>query len=534
MVRRRHALSIARIKFRRLLRVARTKPWLGVVQAFTLVTGIGIVVGRVPVPILESVLRDPGAYVYGQRLGAGEVAPVRRTVAGVAGIGVVFVALVTILQTYTAYANRKSTADAQLVAVSVETYAASQLLVFAGFVGAFVLPIVAAAGLALAVGAGDPTLFVTTLAAGVGVVVLGTAVGFVAGLSILRAFQTAPRIREHRLAVGGPLAVVYFALFVESRRAGDLLGGTPLGWYGDLALLPSGVGDPVGALAAVAVTGPLAVVAGAAGVRIGSAVWLADPPKTDDAETGDGRSRVAALVRATCARPTAAVARANWLRLTRAPKALFFMAMPIVIVGSTSAELTRVIPGSVPMVVALYGGLAVGMGVTLNPLGNEGAVLPAAVLAPGGERHLVHGYALAMALPGVPVVAAATLIAGLFWTTLPLWVVLATVAVGAAVAVTGTVVSLAIGGVLPNYDGLDPTDSSATKMPKPRAAAVYAVSMSLLGAPAFAGLYAPTPGVSEAVAGAVGFGLTLVLCGVVGRVAYRRAVALFRTHEVTR
>jgi len=534
MVRRRHALSIARIKFRRLFRVARTKPWLGVVQAFTLATGIGIVVGRVPVPLFESLLRDPGAYAYGQRLAAGEGAAVRDQVAGVAGIGVVFVVLVTILQTYTAYANRKTTADAHLLAVSVETYTASQLLVFAGFVGAFVLPIVGAAGIALAAGAGEPLLLVTTVAAGICVVAIGTALGFVAGLGILRAFQTAPRIREHRLAVGGPLALVYFGLFVESRRAGDLLGGTPLGWYGDLAVVPAGVSDPTGAVVAAAATVPVAVLAGAAGVRIGSSVWLADPPSGDEEAAESGRSRVAALARATCTRPTAAVVRANWLRLTRAPKALFFMAMPIVIVGSTSAELTRVIPGSVPMVVALYGGLAVGMGVTLNPLGNEGAVLPVAVIAPGGERHLVHGYVLAMALPGVPIVALATLVAGLLWTTLPLVLVLATVLVGVAIAVTGCVVSLAIGGALPNYDGIDPTDSSATKMPKPRAAAVYAVSMSLLGTPAFAGLYAPAGGVPDWVAGVVGLGLTLLLCGAVGAVAYRRAVELFRTHKMTR
>jgi len=534
MVRRRHALSIARIKFRRLIRVARTKPWLGVVQMFTLLTGMGIVVGSVPVPILETLLREPGAYTYGQRLAAGDAAAVRRTVAGVAGIGVVFVTLVTVLQTYTAYSTRKTTADAHLLAVSVETYTASQLLVFAGFVGAFVLPIVVAAGIALAAGAGAPALAVTTVAAGIGVVALGTAAGFVVGLAILRAFQTAPRVREHRLAVGGPLAVVYFALFVESRRAGALLGGTPLGWYGDLALLPSGAGDPFGALAAATVTVPVAALAGGAGVRIGAAVWLADPPTTEDEDAQTGRSRLSAVVRATCSRATAAVARTNWVRLTRSPKALFFMAMPIVIVGSSSAELTRAIPGSLPMVIALYGGLAVGMGVTLNPLGNEGAALPVTIIAPGGERHLVHGYVLAMAVPGVPVVVLTTLAAGLLLTTLPLWTVLATVLVGVAIAVTGTVVSLAIGGVLPNYDGIDPTDSSATKMPKPRAAAVYAIGMSLLGSPAFAGLYAPESIGGGAAAALVGVGVTVLACAVVGRIAYRRAVRLFRTHEMTR
>jgi ABC-2 type transport system permease protein len=530
---RRQALSIARVKFRRLVRTGREKPWLALIQVFTLATGIAIVVGRVPVPGLEALMHGPGGYVYGQRLAAGETAAVRETVAGVAGIGVVFVALVTVLQTYTAYATRESTADAQLLAVSVETYAASQLLVFAGFVGAFVLPVVVAGGVALAVGAGDPLLAPAVVAAGLGVVALGTAAGFVGGLAILRAFQTLPRARNHPLAVGGPLAAVYFALFVESRRAGALLGATPLGWYGDLALAPSGAGTLETAAIAAVATLPLSVLLGAVGVRLGSSVWLADPPEGDDAERdAEGRSLATRLLRATCRRPTAAVVRANWLRLRRAPKALFFMAMPIVIVGSTSADLARAIPGSVPMVVAIYGGLAVGMGVTLNPLGNEGAVLPVTVLAPGGERRLVHGYVLAMALPGVPLVAAATLVAGLWFTTLPPAVVLATVLVGVVVALTGTVVSLAIGGALPNYDGIDPTDSAATKMPKPRAAAVYALAMSLLAGPAFAGLYAPASVGGGVVAAAVGVAATLVLCAAVGRLSYRRAVRLFRTHEL--
>jgi hypothetical protein len=154
------------------------------------------------------------------------------------------------------------------------------------------------------------------------------------------------------------------------------------------------------------------------------------------------------------------------------------------------------------------------------------------VLAPGGERRLVHGYVLAMALPGVPLVAAATLVAGLWFTTLPPAVVLATVLVGVVVALTGTVVSLAIGGALPNYDGIDPTDSAATKMPKPRAAAVYALAMSLLAGPAFAGLYAPASVGGGVVAAAVGVAATLVLCAAVGRLSYRRAVRLFRTHEL--
>lgn len=531
---RRQALSIVRIKFRRLVRVGRTKPWLALIQAFTLATGMAVVVGHVPVPGLSALLQEPGGYVYGRRLAAGEGPAVRRTVAGVAGIGVVFVALVTVLQTYTAYATRETTADAHLLAVPVETYAASQLLVFAGFVGAFVLPVVAAGGVALAVGAGDPLLAPTVVVAGFGVVTLGTAVGFVAGLTILRAFQTVPRVREHRLAVGGPLALVYFTLFVESRRAGSALGATPLGWYGDLALAPSGAGAVGNALLAAGVTLPLAVLFGAVGVRLGSAVWLADPPEgeVDEADGDAGRSLAGRLLRATCSRPTAAVARANWRRMRRAPKALFFMAMPVIIVGSTSAELARAIPDSVPMVVAIYGGLAIGMGVTLNPLGNEGAVLPATVLAPGGERRLVHGYVLAMALPGVPLVALATLLAGLWLTALPPVVVVATVLVGVVVAVTGTVVSLAVGGLLPNYDGLDPTDSAATKMPKPRAAAVYALVMSLLASPAFAGLYAPASVGGGAAAGAVGVATTLLLCAAVGRLSYRRAVRLFRTHEL--
>jgi len=536
----RHGWLIGVVAARRQRRRVREKPLLRVLQWLPVVIATFALVGRTPLPVVGDLWSAPGAYVYGQRFAEGAVTATTGTVRGTAGV--LFLLLV-----YGGILNEIGEDEAHgrdglLTATSTRAVALGGVLETISFVGARLLLAVAAAAVAFGVGAG-PLAAVTLSLAGALAVVTASAVGYVAALAITAAFARSATVRENKRAVGAPLALGYFALFVRFRQSSAVLGATPVGWYGDLGLYgTAATADPTHA--AVAAVGSALVLAAAVegATTLGRWTWFADPPRGEDegADDDDGTSWAAVAERGLVrvgARPTGAVARATWRRIAREPKALLFVALPVVLTLGVGEQLTHRRPDALPMVIAVYGSSAVGLGVTLNPLGAAGAALGTTLAAPRGGRHLLRGYAVAMGLPGTVAVVVATLAAGLLVPGVGVGAAVGIAALGAVFAAAATVASLGIGTALPRFEGLEPAGASSITVPRIEAMSLLLFVAAGVGIPALLGVFFPTAvaplvGGSAAVATAVGVGCSLALAATVSWIGYHRALRAVVGFEV--
>ncbi len=514
----RRAGLVARTNLRRQYRTARAHPWFAFAYLFSLAFGLFVAVGRAPLPGLAA-WPYPGGYELGRQFAAGDA--VLDRVRGFGGVLFVLLVLVTVLKEATDSAM-DTHVDALVLAAGVRGVAVGGVLWSLLLTGSQFGVIVLAGATAFGVGAGSAPAGVGLALAGVALLLAAVPVGFVFALGIRLAFQRVPLLREHRLLVGAPLAVVYFGLFARARASMALLSDSPLGRFADPGFALVGAVPPGRGVLALALAATASVGATALAVPLSARVWLGEDHRgaeesTAEADYGPRERRLDRLV----GRPVAAVARSVWLRVRRAPRSLLFAAMSAALAGTVALELVSRVPAALPAVVAVYGAATVGMGATLNPLGAAGVGLPAALTTADGGRSLVRGYALSAALPGVPLVAGATLVTGLA-TGLPAALVVATAVLGAVLAAVGAVVSLVVGLAVPNVDGLRPT-GSGLQPPKLLATTAFLLVTALLGSPALAG--AGVTGRSPTLSGALaGVGVSAAVASLAGVVAYRRAV----------
>ncbi|PSQ17648.1 hypothetical protein BRD00_06810 [Halobacteriales archaeon QS_8_69_26] len=523
------------MSLRRQFRKILAHPWLAFLQGFTVLFGAVVAVGQLPVAGFESLWSQPGGYVFGRRVAAGEVAGPRGIVRGFAGVVFVLTLFLTVLKETTEGAM-DSHVDTMLLAAGPRSVAVGGLLWNVLLMGLQFGVVVVAGAVAFGAGSGSPAATALFVLAGAAMVATAVPAGFVIALLVRTAFRRVGVLREHRLVAGAPLVVGYFLLFARIRESIELLAATPVGWYADVGLLGLG-GDPVAAAAVLAASPVVAVAFGALSVPLAERVWYADPPAPEDdggasatVLAGDG-----AALSVVAGRPARAVARTVWLRVRREPRALVFAAFPLALVASSGVEVVARRPAALPVVVAVYGAATVGMGPTLNPLGAAGVGLQAALTAQGGGRHLVHGYALAAVLPGAPLVAVAALVAGIATGGPPL--TLLTVALlGAALSVAAALVSLGVGVAMPNLEGLRPS-GSGIRPPKLWATTAFLLAMAVVGLPAtvgvgWAGAVDAAGGPPATTVAAGGIGLTLVLAALASGMAYRQAMAAIAGYEM--
>jgi hypothetical protein len=523
----RKSLRIARVETVRHYRRQREHSWRSFCELFLVVFAALVVIGRLP--FRGGVLYPgPGAYQYAAALAAGERSTAVAAARGFAGVLFVLVALIVML--WTAKGRGWSErADGLLTTVPVRT-------VVVGDVGAkaikalrFLSLAICGGAVAFAAGSGRPVAALGVAVGGVALVVTAVAAGYVGGLAGLVAFRRSAFVRRHRLLVGSPLVALYFGLFVGSRRAGEVLGALPIGWYADLALAPAGGGDP--RLAGAALVGTPFALGGLwlVAVALARRAWIVDPPRettstgTTDAPAGGVGDR---LLAATCERPTRAVARAVWRRVFREPQALLYVMLPIALLFSVGYQLARAIPDALPALVAIYGGGAVGAGATLNPLGNEGRGLLAALTTPGSAPHLVRGYLASAALPGGVAVTAATVAVAAMTTGSPL-VLLGAGAFAGALTVCLVTTSIGIGTALPEFDAIRPSENAGLTAPHVYAVIVYSIAITAVSGPVLGGLYLAGAGGTGYPNGAViagGAAGTLAMAAVTAALAYRYAV----------
>lgn len=527
---RRIAVTEVRRSLRRLLADPAALAALGLLAVGT----AGTTAGLTAVAVL------PERLLAGAFTAAG-VEPTGRLVLARATLAAVWVGLTGAMVSRTAsVTGRLDTPEAVLLALSprraVLGVVGAEWLRAAGVLGpAVALSAVVAGRLAGGVAA------LTVATTGTLLVASAVAAGYPLGLALKATVEAARRrgIGWARLALsvglfaGTVAAGAAVTVGLPTVRPLGLGAALPPGGLADLALAPALEGasgpvpDPARALAGVAwATGALLAGPLAAGV-LAERLWLVDPPRSATAEYPGGLARVPAPPGSLAVR---AVVRTVWLRAARAPVKLVYTLYPIggVIALWVDPAARESIVASLYVYVPLYAAWASGAGLALNPLGDEGAGLPTALLAVRG-RAFVRGHLLAAALPGAVVgglvAVVGTALGGLSPVAAPVGVVVA----GALAGLAGAV-AVAVGVALPGFDSVRVSSSRRIVVPSFAASVAYFLALAALSTPGTLALLAvadlPTllPDAPAAVAGAVAVQVGIaLLAGLFGaRSAARR------------
>jgi hypothetical protein len=421
-----------------------------------------------------------------------------------------------------------------LTTVTAPTLATGYLLVEYAITGAILLPLAVLGAAAFALGAGAPAAGATVLLAALAAWVFAVPVWQCVLFGVKYAFARVPALATHRTAIAIVAFGAYMAVAVSGEAGAVLspvfsvLAATPVGWFSHLGLLTLG-GAPfraAGAFALAAVGTPLAVV----GARRGAdALWHADPLPAEQGGSETHSSGAGVERHLPVSRPTAAVVRRCWRRGLRAPITLVYVPYPLFFLIAPIGESlsTGRVSASLAVLLALYAPWAVGAAFTLNPLGDEGAVLPGTLTSGVGGGRYVLGRVLAGALPGTPLAVLGVLALGVV-SPLSLPGTLALAAVVALLCPAAAALAAGFGAALPNTESSTVFRSREAVMPSPWAFLGYSVVLLFAAAPAVAvwhpfsaGLLGAGPGVGPLRSGGT---LLSALLGVgAGAVGFRVA-----------
>ncbi len=482
---------IALTRHRKAIRHRREHPQLGLAVGLGAAVGVLFVVGSVPLPYYEILWPEPGAYWYGTQVGS-EPTTVKVVTREISAVAIVVVLALGALTAVSADEWEHQPVEL-LTAVSTPTAVGGVLLDKLLENGWFVGPAAVAGSVAFAAGSGSPLAVVGTLIGSMGILLTGLTAGTALGLAVRAGLAPSSRLYRLRYGLGSLALFVVFTLLVVSRTLSGWLARTPLSWYGDLVLVTtSGVGTLWRALAALGLTALLTTGALAVIVAASRRLWFGDRQGADRVSQRPTKtaSPIDRLLEQVTDRSTAAVVRAVWLRMRRSPRALLYVVFPLAIVGPATLEIGFRMPTLVPVLVAIYTASAVGMGTTLNPVGNERVALPLLRTTPAGPQALLRGHALAACLVGLPFVLAFTvplslLLTGNLFTTLGLLVVAVSLTLG------GVGLALGVGSLLPNLEG--PQATTLTP-PELYAMLVYLSGLGFVAMPAILGTgLTPTP-----------------------------------------
>lgn len=343
----------------------------------------------------------------------------------------------------------------------------------------------------MTVGSGALEPQVGGLAAAAVTIASASALAYPVGLALKGWIRRSAALTRLKPLLGAAVGVAYvvvmvtgeFTTLIETLR--PVLRAPPLGWLADLSLATtSGVAAPAAGVAAALLAGVVTTVAGTLlAVPAGRYAWSADRARVNDNDgntTAPDHGVDRTLAAVTRAPATSGVASTALLRTYRAPLGLVFAALPLLAaipVGEQVLSSGRV-PWYAPWFAVWYGAWAAGAALPLNPLGSQGAALPALLTSPADPRNVVHGYVVAAALPAVPVtvVAAAGLAAASGGPTVEIAGV-AAAAVGAVLA--ACVLAAGVGSVFPRFETVDFSGSRTAVPPSKVAFAAFATTLTV-------------------------------------------------------
>ncbi|GGL56309.1 hypothetical protein [Halocalculus aciditolerans] len=406
-------------------------------------------------------------------------------------------------------------------------------------VAVYLTPLALLVGGGLAVGSGSLLAGVCVpLAVGVlavFAVTAGHAVGYVLRAGIARS----PFFAAHKskLAVGVFLAYMYFVTVYQDfsvfRPLLDAVGGTPVGWVGLAPLAALGTASPLLAVAGFAAVAAVTPVCLRAAVAAAGDAWYTETVASTRAsgeheETSVAGGRLASAVGG----PSAWVARIALTRAYRRPIKVVFVLYPSFALVTPLADIAQTgeVPGALPVVIAVYGAWAAGAGFALNPLGDDGAMLPVTLTSGLSGRAYVRGLVTAAVLAGAGVVLPAALVLGVLVPLTPTQL-LTLAAATLALLVGGSMLATGVGCAFPRFDAVRISRSRRVVAPSLIAFAVYSLVLFIVSLP---GLATQSTLVASGIGNAVGlsaesvqvFGalVTAGFVGVAGYVSYRSAV----------
>lgn len=277
-------------------------------------------------------------------------------------------------------------------------------------------------GVAVASVAGSPLTPLLVLLALALFLASAVVTGHVLGLAAKLAVARVPALARNRTVFGVVAVLVLFGGYTVVQATGATTSGfgmLPVGWLVDLALLATPVETSLShAVGGLALAAGWTLLGGLLAARIATAFWFGDSVEPaveaeaavvgrageDPLAAGLGRLAVPEIG----SEPTRRVAQRSMLLARRAPTKLSYLVVPIaavipavvnVAVGESTLPLGAVAPG-----LALLVPWLAGAAFALNPLGDEGRVLPMTLTAVASGRAYVAGLVLPALVVGLPFV----------------------------------------------------------------------------------------------------------------------------------
>ncbi|MFD1514667.1 hypothetical protein [Halomarina rubra] len=497
-----------------------------------LAIGVGVLFGALMVFGVST-----AAFYIGEGIASGEITGAVDTARLAAAVVPLFVTLMTALRVVQT-SGSLTAADGMLTTVSHREAVGGVVLTELAVIGSIAtLPVLAVSG-TFALGVGDPLTFPFVLTALALLVLLGALLGFAVGLGVRNLIARSEWLARYKTAIGVLLFLLYFVA-VSSAETGsavlplvDAIGASPLGWFADLALyrtdanaatLPA-VGAVVIAVVAVPAVATLAS-------RLAAALWYSSPVQPEEAAREASQMDAVAGV----PRPMARIARKSWIRARRGPIRLVYVAYPLFLLFPflQAAFVSGSVPTALPPLLVFYGAWASGAAFSLNPIGDEGPVLPVTLATPVSGRMFVGGLCLAGLVIGVPVTLALALVTGVLSGLGELALVtVALTAVALPVAAAG--IAVGAGVLFPRMEEVEVMRGVETTAPSLFAFGLYSLVLAVTGIPATVvadptvrGFAVDVLGYSESVTIASGLAVTLLLAGVAATVGYTFAVRSF-------
>ncbi|WP_264555335.1 hypothetical protein [Halocatena marina] len=497
-----------------------------------------------------------GAYAFGMAAGTDSfvdhLSIARMVVAGLAA----FVTLLVIIATIQEYGKLEEP-EAVLTAIPhYEAVFGLLLLNYVSFVGLAAIPIVGMA-IAFAIGASSfvsaPIIAIVLFA----VVALSTTLGFAVGQAVRTVGARVAFVARFKTIIGVLAFIAYFGLLASGSFATifepvlSVLEKTPLGWLADLALVAApdpSIGIVRPAAAAVVLLAGIGLSMWLA-VRLSGVLWYtesvrpasenADNRSADRASSTDGTPRTNIMSTGIAgqifggyvSQPTLQIALKSWRRTYRSPLKLQYAVIPVFFLIAPVQESVETgdVVAVLPVLIAIIGAWATGTAFTLNPLGDEGSVLPITLTSGVSGRRLLGGL-----------VFAGTVVGGLLTVLLAVGLGLASPLDVSTTLVTGTLagvlcvgacmIGVGVGTIFPKFEYTRISRSRKAILPGFSAFVVYSLVLVVVSLP---GLLGGVPlasdwlsellGVSAQLLSLAGLTVTTVLVGMTGWFSLRSA-----------
>jgi ABC-2 type transport system permease protein len=402
---------------------------------------------------------------------------------------------------------------------------------------------VLAAAVTFGIGTGSVISSVLFAISVLSLVLLGALFGFVIGFGILNLLSRSPTLSRYRTVIGGLFFVAYLAVVYNMDSASaiepviQVISALPIGWFGDLALFAvladASLVRAVGAVLIAVVGIPTAVVCCS---WLAAQFWYTLP--VEPAAEEDEPSKMSGMSVGSVPLPVICIIRKAWIRARRSPIRLVYVLYPLFVLFPFIETIIglRSVPPAAPPLIALYGAWATGSAFTLNPIGDEGDVLPITLTSSINGRTFINGLCLAGLTIGLPVTVIAVLMTGVL-ASLSIVSLVSAVVAAAVLCVCATTIAAGAGTAFPRLEPAQVTRGRKAIVPSIFAFALFSIVFTIVSTPAVVGLM---PAARDPLTDLIGIGTqtlvvgglvsTILLGGVVSAISYYSAVGSFDSY----